>query len=172
MSIPLALFGSLAVSTVAAEQLISEGFEGGLGAWAKNGNVGSSKISVISEGCPSGNRCLQIEKEKRRGFTYIGRTFRAPSAGSLVVRGLVKVPSLTTGANEWDIAKFGAVVYEDGKEVAWPNADIPTPLSEWVPREFSVYDLSAGEKVTIRIGLQEAKGVIQVDDVSLSFEPD
>lgn len=174
-SLLFSLFSVLVVlltPTTSADTLYSDGFEGGLSAWAKNGEDGSSKITLISNGCASGNRCLEISKEKRRGFTFVGQTFRAPTAGQLTVSAMIRAPSLTTGSAEYYTGKFQAVVYDHGKEIDWPHADIREPVQEWVPRTFSVNDLSAGEEVMVRIGLQNAKGVLQVDDVKLTFVPD
>jgi hypothetical protein len=50
------------------------------------------------------------------------------------------------------------------------NADFDD-TSGFVPRRFELRDLTGKETVTLRIGLQNAKGTVWVDDIKVFHEP-
>jgi hypothetical protein len=154
-----------------ATPLFSDDFENGIKKWAIN-TRDSGVISTLSEGCPQSRKCLRITNNDRNSYVYIGRRFIIRGPGSLSFSAMFRVPSLEKGAEFFHVAKFQAAIIRDGREINWPNDDIYSPVSGWVERRFKALDLKSGDEVLLRIGLQNAKGVVDVDDVQVIFTPD
>jgi hypothetical protein len=161
----------LAGNSVNATPLFSDDFEDGIKKWASN-TRDSGVISVISEGCPQSRQCLRISNNDRNSYVFIGRRFIIQGPGSLSFSARIRVPSLVKGAEFFHVGKFQAAIIRDGREINWPNADIYSPVSGWVERRFKALDLKSGDEVLLRIGLQNAKGFLEVDDVQVVFTPD
>lgn len=148
--------------------LYSNGFENGLGDWRKTGNT----IEIYTQDCPEGQNCVRISRPNRREYTYISQFFRVPAAGTLRFQARLKANHLVTGTEDYHRAKFVGVVIENNKEVAWPNNDLRASVDDWELRSFDVVDLAPSVKVDLRIGLQNAKGDLYVDDLKVFFIPD
>ncbi|MBK8113871.1 MAG: hypothetical protein IPK44_04620 [Candidatus Accumulibacter sp.] len=144
-----------------------DGFEEGLGNWHPN----QERIEIVGSNCFEGSKCVRIERENGRGYTYIGRVFRVPSRGTLRIEAKIRAEGVVPGVKNYQRGKFVAVVIENGKEVDWPNADFEGTISQWVPRAVTIPDLDPSIDVDMRIGLQNAKGVVFVDDVKAFFTP-
>lgn len=171
-----ALVGFLMLSLLSpfsakANPSYSYGFESDLAGWAENG-TDTGSVSIISEGCPEGKKCVRISKTDRIGYTFIGRRFSVPSNGTLILSAKVRVPSLAKGQLFYHIAKFQAAIIRDGREISWPNDDISTPVSTWIQRTIKAVDLKPTDEIRLRIGLQDARGIIDVDDVVVKFISD
>jgi hypothetical protein len=154
-----------------AAPLFSDNFENGLGKWASN-TRDSGTISVVAEGCPQSQKCVRVTNDDRNSYVYIGRKFIIQRPGSLSFGAKIRVPSLVKGAEFFHVAKFQAAIIRDGREISWPNSDIYSPVAGWRERRFKALDLKSGDEVLLRIGLQNAKGTIEVDDVEVAFVPD
>lgn len=141
--------------------IFKESFDKGLDGWHKEYKEGSIEIVTTAEG----NKYLKISKDSRRGFTYISRDF-VGYKGTLEFVANIKFDNVVRGNHNFHRGKFQAVVYVDGRDVDYPDADFEG-TSPWMPRRFKVFDLTGKETVVLRIGLQDAKGTIFVDDIEV-----
>ena len=165
----LAAFSALLpLSSAAASVLFADGFENGLNNWGLNKEA-SGTISLTSAGCPDNAQCVKIVNSDVNSFVYIGRSFTVRSPGSLLVKAKLRVPTLIKGTEFYHVAKFQAAIIRDGQEINWPNSDIYSAVAGWVPRSFKASGLRNGDEVLIRIGLQNAVGTVEVDDVQVIF---
>lgn len=161
-------FSLLPLSPAAASVLFADDFESGLKDWGLNNEV-SGTISITSAGCPSNTQCVRIENSDVNSFVYIGRRFAVRSPGSMLFKAKLRVPVLKKGSEFFHVAKFQAAIIRDGREINWPNSDIYSPVSGWVSKSFKAAGLRNGDEVFIRIGLQNAAGTVEVDDVQVIF---
>lgn len=167
----LAMCASLLPATVASAEgtlVYSNDFDNGLGDFRKT----DKKIQLTSQACAQGSKCVHISRENRRAYTHISRFFRVSQPGTLRFQARMKTQNLVPGTEDYHRAKFVGVVIEGGKEISWPNDDISTSTDAWELRSFDVIDLDPSVKVDLRIGLQNAKGSLFVDDLEVYFIPD
>lgn len=165
----LAAFSALLpLSPATASVLFADGFENGLKDWGLNKEA-SGNISLTSTGCPGNTQCVKIVNSDVNSFVYIGRRFAVRSPGSILVKAKLRVPTLNKGSEFYHVAKFQAAIIRDGHEINWPNSDIYSPVAGWVARSFKAAGLRNGDEVFIRIGLQNAAGTLEVDDVQVIF---
>ncbi len=161
------LLCAAATQSLAQSPTFQDGFESGLGNWHPK----LGKIEVIDVGCIEGNKCVRIQRENGRGYTFIARAFRVPSRGTLRFEAKMRADNVVPGAQNFHRAKFVAVVIEGQTEVDWPNADFEGSLNEWITRTVVVPDLDPSVTVELRVGLQNAKGTVYLDDVRVFFTP-
>lgn len=139
--------------------IFQDGFDEGLKKW----NTAGSSIEIsLTE---ASNKYLKIYRDNRRGFTYISKEF-VGYKGTLVFEANIKSEDVITGNKNFHRGKFQAVVVVNGHEVDWPDDDFKGTFP-WMPRRFQVFDLTGKETVILRIGLQNAKGTIFVDDIKV-----
>ena len=143
--------------------IFREGFDEGLKGWKTEG----LNIEIVTTA--ESNKYLKISRDDRRGFTYISRKF-VGYKGTLVFEANIKFDDVIPGNKNFHRGKFQAVVIVDGREVDWPDADFEG-ISPWMPRRFQVFDLTGKETVVLRIGLQNAKGTVFVDDIKVHHVP-
>jgi hypothetical protein len=146
-----------------SKPLFREKFDGGLEKWK---TVGEDIKIVTTE---DSNKYLKISRNDRREFTYISKEF-VGCKGTLLFEANIKFYQVVPGDKNIHRGKFQAVVIVDGREVDWPDADFEG-TSPWMPRKFRVLDLTGNERVILRIGLQNAKGTVFVDDVNVYCTP-
>lgn len=160
---------SLSFATSAQEQpVFADGFESGLENWRKT----EERIEQVSQGCFEGTSCVKISRNDRRGYTHISRSFRVNAPGTLKFQARFRAENMVVGSEDFHTGKFIGVVIDGGREISWPNDDIRTSIDGWELRSFEVVDLDPSLKVDLRIGLQNAKGSLFVDDVRAMFIPD
>lgn len=83
-----------------------DGFEEGLKNWYPK----EAKIEIVQDNCAEGNKCVRIERENSRGYTFIGRRFQVPSSGSLRLEAKIRAEGVTVGGKEYQRGKFVAVL--------------------------------------------------------------
>jgi len=66
--------------------------------------------------------------------------------------------------------KFQAVLYDKQGKVSYPSADDFEGTFGWTQRKFKILDLVEGETIELRIGLQNAKGTMYVDETKVFYE--
>lgn len=157
----------LVSKTYAAEVLIfSENFESKDA--LKNWKVYGNSVEIVTKQDGSGS-CVKISKDNRRDWTNISKEFRHVK-GTLRFEAQIQCKDIVRGDKNWDRGKFQAVVKIDGKDVDWPADDFHED-SGFIKRQFRVFDLTGKETVVLRIGLQNAKGTVWVDDIKVFHEP-
>jgi hypothetical protein len=147
--------------------LEEEGFEKGLGNWKQSGQV----ISVQSGGCRSGNKCILIERSNARDLTVISQLISVPRRGRLTLSGYVKASNVSIGSKFYERGKFVASIFENKSECCWKDDDFDGSMPDWIERRIVIDDVEPSTPVMLRIGLQNAKGAVLIDDVSIKFEP-
>lgn len=150
-----------------AESIIfSDDFEGGPGTlrsqWERKRDNGGE--IVIGEEKARG-KVVCISRDNRNGLTLI--THRLPPInGSVRIEAEIQADQVMTGASNFKGGQFHAVVIVNGKEVAWPKSDFDGSFG-WIPMAFDVFDITPSMAVLLRIGLQQGKGKVCIDNVKI-----
>lgn len=146
----------------------NDDFEAGTNHWAKHG----SEIALYERCGSEENSCVRIWRYNPWGYTFISRSFRVPSKGSLRIEGQVFSCDIVPGNKQYERGKFIAVLISHGKEIGYLDADFDGNSKEWIPRSIYVPRLDPSIDVDLRIGLQNATGCVYVDNVKVFFIPD
>ena len=154
------LFLMINITHGAEKEILNEQFESVTA--LRNWNVNGAEVKIVAKKDGNGY-CVKIHKESRNGFTYISKDFRNVK-GNLRFEAQIQSQNIVRGDKNWDRGKFQAVVTVDGKDVSWPADDFHED-SGFIKRQFRIFDLTGQEKVTLRIGLQNARGTIWVYDI-------
>lgn len=166
MTYRLLLAAAMLVPTFADAQrvIFADDFEGGAGALRDKWEVrrdGGGDVTIVDAG-PAG-KVVCISRSDRNGLTFITR--RLPSVkGDLRVEAQIRSEDVKTGSNNFKGGQFHAVVSVSGREVNYPKSDFDGSF-EWTPLAFDVYDLTPDKTVTLRIGLQQGRGTMCVNNV-------
>lgn len=160
--------GLLAPNIIHAESRIEvESFEKGLGKWKQSGQ----KISVQQSGCRSGTSCILIERDNARDLTVISQLISVPQRGRITLSGYVKAFNVSVGQKFYEKGKFVASLFENKSECCWKDDDFDGTIPNWRKREIVIADVESSTPVMLRIGLQNAKGSVLIDDVTIKFDP-
>lgn len=147
--------------------IFSDDFEEGAAAlrshWERKLDNGGEII--IGEASERG-KVVCISRNDRNGLTFI--THRLPSVtGSVRVEAEIQSEQVMTGSSDFKGGQFHAVVVVGSKEVAWPKADFDGSFG-WTPLTFNIFDLDPNKVVVLRIGLQQGKGKVCVNNVKVT----
>lgn len=145
----------------------AEDFEKGLGKWKQSGQV----ISVQKSGCRSGTNCVLIERSNARDLTVISQLISVPRRGRVTLSGYVKASNVSVGQKFYERGKFVASIIENKSECCWKDDDFDGSIPDWTERRIVIDDVEPSTPVMLRIGLQNAKGSVLVDDIKITFEP-
>lgn len=120
---------------------------------------------IIGEANERG-KVVCISRNDRNGLTFITHGL-PPVTGSVRIEAEIQAEQVMTGSRDFKGGQFHAVVIIGGKEVAWPKADFDASFG-WTPLTFDVFDLTPSKVVVLRIGLQQGKGKVCVNDVKVT----
>lgn len=146
------------------QRIFCEDFDHGLKKWKTRG----AKLEIESAN-ETQNKYLKISRDDRKGFTCISREFSNYS-GTLRFEARIEAQNIVPGDKDFQKGKFQAVVFVDGREVSWPNDDFEGTSKEII-RRFRIFDLTGKENILLRIGLQNAKGAVLVDEIEVFNDP-
>ncbi len=146
------------------ELIFYENFEKGLKDWRKYG----STIQIV-QGEQQG-KYIKISRKDSKAKTYIHQDFTGYS-GTLIFEAMIKSDNIVPGEFYYCRGKFLAQVDFKNGDTTWHDDDFEGTINEWTSRRFEVNDLEGTETVILTIGLQEAKGIVYVDEVKVYHEP-
>jgi hypothetical protein len=130
--------------------------------WQYKTYSNSNSIDIVEV---DSDRVIKIESKKGRNEVFMVSP-HITGPGIYVFEGKVKgVNLIQRGSENFYRGKFQGVIFENGKEVDWPDDDFLT-TGGWVERYVKVH-LDPGETVAFRVGLQKTQGVIYVKDLRI-----
>ena len=124
-----------------------------------------SKCNTIDIIEVESDRIVKIESKKGRNEVFIISP-RITGPGVYVFEGKVKgVNLIPQGWENYHRGKFQGVIFENGREVDWPDDDFLN-TGGWVERYVKVH-LDSEETVAFRVGLQKTKGIVYAKDLRI-----
>jgi hypothetical protein len=148
-----------------SQMIFFDDFENGLKGWSSNG----SRIELIDGGDEHG-RYARISRQKRTDFTHLSKKFSGYS-GTLTFEALIKSENVVPGTSKpYHRGKFQSIVYA-GNQKFYPSNDDFQGTFDWTLKRFQVLDLDGSETVVLRFGLQNAKGIMCIDNIKVFHEP-
>lgn len=155
-------------ATVIFEDTFEDGAAGLERVWERRKNNGGE--IEIAEAQDSGKvvrgKVVCISRENRNGLTFITR--KLPSlTGTLRIQADIQAENVVSSKAPFKGGQFHAVVTVRGEEVSWPKADFEGDFG-WTPHEFEVPDIHPTDVVVVRIGLQQGKGKMCVNNVRVT----
>ena len=143
-----------------ANVLLHDDFNSGLKGWKQEGNG----ISLMS--ADNGERYVRIIRHHRRTSSFIQKEFRSVQ-GNLMVKCRLKAEGIQPGLKSYQRGKLQAIVRAGREAPVYISEEFDGDV-EWVTKEIAVPDLQKGDKVTLRIGLENASGTLLIDDVEIT----
>jgi hypothetical protein len=149
---------------LAQEVIFTENFENGL----KNWKITDEKVEIVTS--KEYGKCVRISKTNRRGFTHITHKFPA-RRGKYTFHAMIQSENVVPGEKRYECGKFQAVVYDNrGRKTDYYPGDDFEGTFGWSPRKFEALDFEGTETLELRIGLQNAKGAVYVDQIEVLYE--
>jgi len=144
----------------ASNVLLHDDFNSGLKGWKQEG----SGISLMT--ADNGERYVRIIRQHRRTSSFIQKEFRSVQ-GNLMVKCRLKGEGIQSGLKAYQRGKVQAIVRAGREAPVYISEEFDGDV-EWVTKEIAVPDLQKGDKVTLRIGLENASGTLLIDDVEIT----
>ena len=148
------------------ELIFHEGFEKGIqrNVWEKDGE----KIEVVND--PIYGQCARISRRSPGGWASLRKKFRGYS-GKLIFEAMIKIESIIPGKEEWQCARFDAVISKPTKQQKQYPGHNYDKTFDWTLERFETDSLDGSETVELMISVLQTKGTIYIDEIKVYHLP-
>jgi hypothetical protein len=113
--------------------------------------------------------CIKIDRKNKNAFVRISQKFIFKKPESLRIEAIIKANNIIAGKGEsFHTGQLQAMIKENGQEVSHPSAKFTGTFD--FQKKIVYADVGENQELVVRVGLQNAKGTMWVDDILIYRE--
>ncbi|NCC51221.1 MAG: hypothetical protein EOM20_08405 [Spartobacteria bacterium] len=144
---------------VVKEVVLTEDFSKGLGRWITEGH----KVKIYRG---EDNKCAMIQRRNTKDSAFLKWSFKGYE-GDLVFKARIKVENFEQGEEDYHNVKFQARRLSNNVFKGYDSHNLEAD-TDWAEFTFDVNGVKQGDETILMIGLENAAGIVYVDDIEVT----